>query len=282
MKMKNIILFLGTLALASCHKDPQLGLAPSFEDAQFSYAETDTNENVIALTSNNPNILCQWDLGNGIKKEGNNVSASYPYAGTYTVKLTVFNSGGSKSSTQQIVIAQDDLSLLNNPIYSKLTGGAAGPGFKVWHIDSISAGHMGVGPDPESALGPIPEWWAAGANEKLGCGLYDDRYVFYLNGFKFDMVNNGDVYIHNSLAAQFPGSFQNLGDFTAPYTDQLQGSWLLTDGEQPMISLSVNSFIGFYSGVNDYRILELTDSTMQLQYKHHAGGLQWYLELSTE
>ena len=128
--MKNIILFLGILALASCHKDPQLGLAPSFEDAQFSYAETDTNENVIALTSNNPNILCQWDLGNGIKKEGNNVSAAYPYAGTYTVKLTVFNSGGSKSSTQQIVIAQDDLSLLNNPIYSKLTGGAAGPGLK--------------------------------------------------------------------------------------------------------------------------------------------------------
>ena len=112
--------------------------------------------------------------------------------------------------------------------------------------------------------------------------MYDDRYIFYLNGFKVDMVNHGDAYVHNSLAGQFPGSFQNLGDFTAPYTDQLQGSWLLTEGDQTSISLSTNSFLGFYTGVNEYRILEITDSTMHLQYKHHAGGLLWYLKLSAE
>jgi PKD repeat protein len=223
-----------------------------------------------------------WDFGNGIKKQGNTVVASYPYAGTYTITLTVFNKGGSKSSTQDIIISQDDLSLLNNPFFTKLTGGASGPGYKTWHVDSVSTGHLGVGPDPESALGPVPEWWAAGANEKPGCGMYDDRYIFYLNGFKFDMVNHGDAYVHNSLAGQFPGSFQNLGDFTAPYTDQLQGSWLLTEGDQTSISLSTNSFLGFYTGVNEYRILEITDSTMHLQYKHHAGGLLWYLKLSAE
>ena len=280
--MKIIAFLIGVIVLTSCHKDPQLGNPPSEQDASFTYAASDTNSNVIVLNSVNQEILCMWDFGNGIKKQGNNVVASYPYAGTYTITLTVFNKGGSKSSTQQIVIAQDDLSLLNNPYYTKLTGGASGPGFKVWHVDSVSSAHMGVGPDPESALGSIPEWWSAGANEKPGCGMYDDRYIFYLNGFKFDMVNNGDVYIHNSLAAQFPGSFQNLGDFTAPYTDQLQGSWLLTEGDQTSISLSTNSFMGFYTGVNEYRILDITDSTMSLQYKHHAGGLMWYLKLSAE
>lgn len=274
--------FVGIVLLAtSCQKDYQLGTPPTVEDATFSFAPTDTNANVIQLTATNPNVLCMWDFGNGTKAEGSKVLASYPYAGVYTVKLTVFNKGGSRSSTQQVTILQDNLGLLNNPIYTKLTGGSSGPGYKVWHVDSISAGHLGVGPDPESALGAVPEWWSASANEKPGCGIYDDRYIFYLNGFKFDMVNNGDVYVHNSLAAQFPGSFQNLGDFTAPYTNQLNGSWLLTEGEQNTITLSTNAFIGFYTGVNTYRILSLTDSTMQLQYKHHAGGLLWYLKLSS-
>ena len=280
--MKVILSIFSILILISCHKNSQLGNPPTQQDASFTYAASDTNTNVIVLTSNNPNILCMWDFGNGIKKQGNTVVASYPYAGTYTITLTVFNKGGSKSSTQDIIISQDDLSLLNNPFFTKLTGGASGPGYKTWHVDSVSTGHLGVGPDPESALGPVPEWWAAGANEKPGCGMYDDRYIFYLNGFKFDMINHGDAYVHNSLAGQFPGSFQNLGDFTAPYTDQLQGSWLLTEGDQTSISLSTNSFLGFYTGVNEYRILEITDSTMHLQYKHHAGGLLWYLKLSAE
>jgi PKD repeat protein len=280
--MKTLFYFIGILLFVSCHKNPQLGDAPSQADAEFTFAPSDTNANVIVFTANNPDILCMWDFGNGIKKQGNTLVSSYPYAGTYTVKLTVFNKGGSRSSTQNVVISQDDLSLLNNPYYNKLTGGASGPGYKIWHVDSVSSGHMGVGPDPESALGAVPEWWSAGANEKPGCGMYDDRYIFYLNGFKFDMLNHGDIYIHNSLAAQFPGSFQNLGDFTAPYTDQLQGSWLLTEGDETSISLSTNSFLGFYTGVNEYRILDITDSTMSLQYKHHSGGLLWYLKLSAE
>ena len=144
------------------------------------------------------------------------MSSPYPYAGTYTVKLTVFSSGGSKSSSQQITIAQDNLGLLNNPIFIMLTGGINGPGYKTWVIDSTADGHMGVGPDPISPLGDIPEWWSAGGLDKSGAGLYGDKYVFHLNGFKFDMINNGDVYVHNSLSANFPGSFQNLGDFTEP------------------------------------------------------------------
>jgi hypothetical protein len=126
--MRVLLFLVGLIILASCHKNPQLGNPPSDQDASFTYMASDTNANVITLVAANQDILCMWDFGNGIKKQGNNVVASYPYAGTYTVKLTVFNKGGSKSSTQQIVIAQDDLSLLNNPYYTKLTGGASGPG----------------------------------------------------------------------------------------------------------------------------------------------------------
>jgi len=266
-----------------CKKDnPQLGNPPTLAEASFTYSVSSTSANVLNLTAASQNYQCLWDFGNGVKAQGATAVASYPYAGTYTIKLTVFNNGGSRSTTQDVVIAQTDLSLLNNPIFTKLTGGASGPGFKTWVIDSTQTGHMGVGPDPESALGAVPEWWAAGPLDKAGAGLYNDKYIFTLNGFKFDMITNSDVYVHNSLSGSFPGSFQNLGDFTAPYGDQLDKTWLLEEGASPTITVSNGSFLGFYTGVLTYRILDLTDSTMQLQYGHHAGGLKWYLKLKTE
>lgn len=283
MNMKLIFSACIMMLLVACKKDnPQLGDAPTLADASFTYAPLASNANIIEFTANNPNVQCVWDFGNGTTAKGTSVNSPYPYAGTYTVKLTVFSSGGSKSTTQEITIAQDNLGLLDNPIFIMLTGGVNGPGFKTWVIDSTADGHMGVGPDPISPLGNIPEWWSAGPLDKSGAGLYNDKYVFHLNGFKFDMINFGDVYVHNSLAANFPGSFQNLGDFTAPYNDVMNESWTLVEGADTTITLSNNAFLGFYTGVQTYKILDITDSTLSLQYKHHAGGLNWYLRLKTE
>ena len=72
----------------------------------------------------------------------------YEPAGSYTITLTVFNKGGSSSSTQDIVIDQTDFGLVNNPLWNSLTGGVNGPGYKIWYIDSTVTGHMGVGPNP--------------------------------------------------------------------------------------------------------------------------------------
>ena len=270
------------LALVACQKyNPSLGPAPTDADAQFTMAPSASNVNVIELSASNPSLQCVWDFGNGSKAQGATVTATYPYAGTYTIKLTVFAKGGSRSSTQEVTIANDDFTLLNNPYYTILTGGINGPGYKVWVVDSAASGHLGVGPDPESALGATPEWWAAGAGEKPGCGIYDDQYVFHLAGFKFDMITNGDVYVHNTIANEFPGSFENLFDYTTPLADQLDESWLLTEDTDPTITISGSAFLGFYTGPRVYKILSATDSTLHLQYGHHAGGLKWYLKLKT-
>ena len=273
----------GVLSLGSCKKEnPQLGAPPADSDAVFTYAPTDTNDNIIEFTAANPNMVNIWNFGNGLKGEGTNVHAIYPNAGTYTVTLSVFNKGGHKTSSQEIVIDQTDLSLLNNPYYNALTGGASGLGYKTWYIDSNETAHFGVGPDPISPLGNVPEWWAAGPNDKPGCGLYDDRFTFHLNEFKFDMITNGDVYIHNSFAGDFPGSFQNLGDFTAPFNDLIGEQWsVVEENGEATLSVSNNSFIGFYTGVRTYKILEISDSIMSLQFDHEPAseGLHWYLKL---
>jgi hypothetical protein len=285
--MKNIQFLLlslfAFLLTVSCKKyEPALGDPPKPEDAAYTYSASATSNNIIEFRATNPNVIAKWDLGNGLSADGTNVRGIYPYAGTYSVKLTIFTKGGSVSSTQQIQIAQTDFTLLDNPLFNSLTGGINGPGFKTWHIDSLVPAHFGVGPDPVGTAGNYPQWWAAGANDKENVGLYDDRYTFYLNEFKFDMLNNSSVYVHNSLAANFPGSYQNLGDYTAPYDNKIGETWTLTEGNDTTLSISNDAFIGFYSGVHTYKIIALTDTSLWLQYKHHAGGLMWYLKLIPE
>lgn len=277
-----LIALVAVLAVSCKKKDPQLGEVPTQADAGFTYQPSAANANIIEFFAVNSDLQAFWDLGNGQTSTGSTAIGIYPNAGTYTVKLTVFGSGGSASSTQQIVIDQTDPTLLDGPIYAALTGGSTGPGFKTWVIDSISSAHFGVGPDPIGAAGDYPEWWAAAPLDKAGAGMYDDKYTFYLNNFQFDMVNNGDVYVHNSLSGDFPGSFQNLGDYTAPYTDQLNESWVVTEGADTTLTVSGSSFMGMWTGYREYKIIQYSDTSLWLSYKHHEGGLTWYLRMIPE
>jgi hypothetical protein len=235
-------------------------------DAAFTYVPSTVNPNIIIFTSSNDNADCIWDFGDGSSGSGNVDSASYPFANTYDVSLSVLNSQGHAKSTQQIAIADDDFSLFTNPLALLLSGGLAS---KTWHIDSMVDVHFGVGPP----TGSSPDWWSATANSKPGVGLYDDRYTFSLSGYQYIMQTNGDIYIHNSIADLFPGSFENLFDYTAPYPNN-QGTWYVS--EDSILSLSDGNYMGFYSGVNEYKILELTDSSLSLQYEHIDGSLRWY------
>jgi len=188
--MKSIKMFflsvITVFALAGCEDEPSLGDAPTAADAEFTYAATANNPNVIEFNAKNKNLIAKWDFGNGTKDEGPTALGTFPLKGTYTVTLTVFNSGGSASSAQTITIAQDDASLLNNALYTIMTGGSAGKGYKTWLIDSSRDAHFGVGPNPIGASGNYPEYWAAKKNDKSNTGLYNDAFVFHSKGFAFD------------------------------------------------------------------------------------------------
>ena len=282
--MKNLTLFAvlamcGTLFFGCEKYNPSLGEPPVDTDALFTFVPTAANPNIIDFSASNPDILARWDFGNGTKGDGSTATAIYPNAGTYTVTLTVFNKGGSASSTQDLVIDQTDPTLLDNPFYDMLTGGNAGPGSKTWHIDSLVPAHFGVGPRPIGGAGNYPEWYAAAPNDKSGGGLYNDRYVFYLNNFQFDMLANGDVYVDDLQSANFPGGYSNLSDWTAPYNDQVNESWLI-DFTDTTLAVSGNSFLGFYTGVSVYNIINLSDTSLWLQYQdQNDPGLYWYLRL---
>lgn len=279
---------IGLMVLASsCKEDdePTLGQPPSQADAAFTYQASASSANVIEFTASNGSLAASWDFGNGSTGSGTNVSATYPFAGSYDVTLTVQNSGGSASSTQTIVIAQDDPTLINNPLFALLTGGSS----KTWAVDSASAAHFGVGPDPIGAAGRYPEWYAAGPNEKAGADMYNDRYTFHLNGFGFDQVTGGGVYVNAGHAGTPPfddTTASPVADFIANFPNQMGETWLLDDsGADTTLTISGNAMIGYWAGTRTYTVISIEENELWLSFvdtKAANPGLTWYIRLVPE
>jgi PKD repeat protein len=281
---KTTLLFLSLallLGISSCKDDdaPTLGTAPTEADAAFTFAPSADNANIIEFSATNSGFTYSWDFGNSLTSSEQEATSSYPTAGTYVVKLTVFNSGGSASSTQNVVIAEDDPSLLNSPLYTFLTGGVAGGGSKSWVIDSTRAAHLGVGP----VAGTWPEWWSAKAGDKANSGLYSDKYTFTLNGFKFDHYTNGLVFVKTGSQGQFPGSYENSDDWSAPYSDQLDQTWTIVEGDEDTTISVSGGHLGMYTGVREYKIVKLAENELTLRYVDAADATTaWYLRLVPE
>ena len=157
-------------------------------------------------------------------------------------------------------------------------------GAKTWAIDSISDLHFGVGPNPVGSGGNFPEWWSAPGCDKKGVGMYDDRYTFYTDNSKFDMVTNGNVYINEHQVPNFPGAYQNLTDFTAPFADHLNETWQIIEEQGSyFIEVSGESFIGYYSGVHKYQIVEISENRLMLKFLDNmVSDRAWYIKLVPE
>ncbi|WP_379090969.1 PKD domain-containing protein [Pedobacter sp. UC225_65] len=116
--------------ISACKKDDavkDLGVAPTSEQVKFSNTPTSTNANIINFKNESPGFRAFWDFGNGATAEGNDVQASYPLAGNYTVKLTIVTDGGYASSTKTVTIAATNPAMLTDPAFTTLSGGLGNP-----------------------------------------------------------------------------------------------------------------------------------------------------------
>jgi len=284
--LKPLVMVFALMALFSSCKDdePELADPPTAADAAFTYTPSSQTDNIIEFRASNQNVQAFWELGNGNSAEGPEAVGIYPNAGTYTVTLTIFNQGGSISSSQDVVIENDDPSLLDNPLFDLLTGGADGPGSKSWVIDSTTAGHFGVGPNP-SPNGDFPAFYAASPLEKSGSGMYSDVYTFYLQGFQFDMITNGLIYLNTEHTGDWPEAYENedAGDYSSPFPDQLGDAWSLSEGADTTISIIGESFIGYYTGVRSYKIVTIEENLLFLRVEDsQSPDLAWYFRLIPE
>ncbi|MBN2743912.1 MAG: hypothetical protein JXR39_08460 [Marinilabiliaceae bacterium] len=276
-------------ALAAClltacepqEKDEfELGALPNAQQLSFTMTPLAASANVIEFTSTTPfNGVVVWDLGNNAKAKGNTAVGEYPFAGTYAVTYAIFTEGGSATITQNLVIANDDLSLLNHPLYTVLTGGAEAVNGKTWVFDQYHSGHFGVGP----AASLKPEWWAAGPNAKLDCSLYTNEFTFKQVGVELTWVNNGSVYTNGAGKAGLealgfgPSVEPPAGDFDVAYQPKALYHFSLSTSDSTLV-LSDGAFFGHYAGTSTYKILSITKDEMYIKCMStvESGNGWWY------
>jgi hypothetical protein len=96
------------------------------------------------------------------------------------------------------------------------------------------------------------------------------------------MKTGGDVYLNTKQASNFAGATQTtVGDYRAPYDDQLNEKWTLTMGAtDTTLTVSGKSYIGYVTGVQTYKIVRISENELFLRYEDAADpALAWYIRL---
>ncbi len=275
--MKNIfklglIALMTSIAMSSCdpqeNDDHSLGAKPLESQMAFAATPTSDKANVIEL-KNESSVkgVVTWDFGNGGTAKGETVKAEYPFKGDYTIAMTLYTTGGATTITKVVSIANDDMSLLDTPMYNALTGGAANLAGKTWVFDQYHAGHFGVGPGighPE--YDGTPKWWSCPANGKLECSLYTQEFTFIQVGVKMIWKNNGKIYTNGAGkdALGKPSTVPGAGDFDVEYTPKESYTYTLDEANKTL-TLSDGGFFGHYTGTSTYIIRKLTEDELYLE-----------------
>jgi hypothetical protein len=143
-KITYLVLGIFVVMLYAC--DSQLDDAPNvggLPTADFIIDNSDPN-NVILKGASPDGFLYNWDLGNGANKQGETVTAYYPFSGSYNVTCTVSGKGGHSLITKTVTVASTDPELVNKPVLKELTGSGTG---KTWVYYTDRPG-WNVGSDP--------------------------------------------------------------------------------------------------------------------------------------
>ncbi|MDL2255992.1 PKD domain-containing protein [Parabacteroides sp. OttesenSCG-928-G06] len=284
--MKNIfkLAMFALIAIVATACDPQesndysLGVAPQESQLAFTATPKSGQPNVINLKDESSvSGVALWDLGNGATAKGKEVKAEYPFAGTYTIEMTLYTTGGSVTISSTITIAADDMSLLDTPMYNALTGGASNLAGKTWVFDQYHDGHFGVGP----ADAATPDWWACPAEGKDGSSLYTQEFTFTQVGVKLEWKNNGYIYTNepgkNALGGEFIDNPGGAGDFDVKYVPKASYTFALNEAEKT-ITLNGDAFFGFYTGNSTFEILSLTEDALYMKNRSavEPGNAWWF------
>ncbi|WP_372754111.1 glucan endo-1,3-beta-D-glucosidase [Mariniflexile sp.] len=213
---------------------------------------------------------------------GGSISHDFTQLGlvTYPVTVIAFGTGGvSSSKTFEVEV----LSTYEPPadLLTMLTANSS----RTWKVAGTLPQHFGLGPVGGSSFGEYYPGVSDQTNAKAGAGVYDDRYIFDVDG-TFTHITNGTVFGREVLINELGGSggtvngadIENyvFGDYTA--------QWSLTaPGGVETLSLTGIGFIGYYVGGNHkYEIFSRSANEMVLRTTDGNGDFDWWFKLIPE
>ena len=142
---------------------------------------------------------------------------------------------------------------------------------KAWVMDAATKGHLACGP----SLADPSSWWAAGAYEKEGSGMYDDVLTFYPDGtYKFSPGEDGLIYINKDVTAAGDGT-THAEDVSIAWEEQT--STYTFDGE--ILTFPAGTVIGYVPSDAMFNepylhVTEITETSLTIVYEA-ACSWQW-------
>ncbi|HEY4785505.1 MAG TPA: hypothetical protein VIH57_05630, partial [Bacteroidales bacterium] len=263
-------------------KKEELGSIPSADAISITVSPGKDKFRYVVTATSPVSSIAKWDYGNGSTGTDKD-TAYYPVAGTYIITLTLYTKGGSVSKTEQITTTETDWSYFNRPDIIALSGGTASPTGKTWVLDSLSYGHIGVGPAGSNGL----DWWGAPALGKQGVEMYDDNLNFTLTGFACTYTNHGKSYVKTFQASNpnYSNQVTKDGDIIVDFTPA-PGLWSLQDRGSDKYLIMTSSkpiFPCFDVGATNgsYKILALETNRLEL-VATGGDGNAWHYQLIPE
>ncbi len=261
------------LVFTSCQDEDQVFgeiLAPSNIQITAEIVGADaTNPNgdgsgVVHFTATADNAITFNYVFNGSRTASPSGMQTYSFANlgvnTYTVSVVAIGTGGAQTTAS---IQVDVLSTYSPPaaLLDKLHGGAT----KTWRIKNESDSHFGLGPPPSNPdfQNFFGQWFSAGADTKAGVGMYNDRYIFNVDGTFTHITDNdndtggtdptGDIFgrdplIYNDLGNAGAGTIDGADVLNYPFDDYSENWFLTAPGGVETLNLTSNAFIGYYTG----------------------------------
>ena len=242
------------------------GVLATNDAAKFIIAAGDDSFRFVFTNTSNVQGLAKWDFGNGSTSEGDTVVGYFPLADTFTVTMNLYTRAGVLTATQEHITTATDWDYFKDEDLIKLCGGADALDGKTWVMDSLSRGHLGVGPAGSDGL----LWWSAAALDKKGTNLYDDEFNLKLIGFVCTYINHGKSYVKDfRITDPFYSNPVSPGsDYTVDFTP-VPGRWqmlkesgkiyLILSGARPIFPCFD---VGAVNG--QYEVLSLTKDAMDL------------------
>jgi PKD repeat protein len=274
------ILMVGTFA--SC--EPYLPGSSDLGDIptpSFDILQGSTPNEFIFVNTSNEGFIIQWDFNSADlgTREGDEVTLTFPFAGTYDVIMTIFGHGGHASLTKSLTIDQDDPNACFGNLQI-LTGCTE----KVWKLAN-EPGALHVGPSLDET------WWQNSSDDLIDRAChFDDEYIFRENG-EYEYDNKGEFFADSDPSGMvipadlgLPVGCNSNADWPPQYAGWGSNthSFIVTNNTLEVVGLG--AWIGLYkvgtfsevttpqSSVK-LNILEISDTRMGLFADY--GGLGW-------
>ncbi len=272
---------LGISMMLSCKKDKYgLDSLPDESAIKFEVVQDrniDPGGNTVYLINQTPQTVPIWDYGIG-RSTRQVDTVRFAFAGEYEIRYSVVTGGGVVEMDPVIItVTEDNLNYVNDPLWTLLTGGVGNE--KTWILDANENGDKKFFTSPiyfagmDNAYGTIaddgqsvewrqvctdpagPNCWVYGPNYTSDTWAADKRdygfMTFSLKGGPFLQTD------HKGVA----GVGQQSGTF---FLDVNTLTLTTTDATPLHVAYTPNDVVG----LNSWRILSLTENTMQLAVKN--------------